>query len=52
MAALERPPGEKPDDTPEFVNGVQIVKHDPIFGKLCEWELEVQRRRGKEFTRS
>ena len=27
-------------------------EHDPIYGKLCEWELEVQRRRGKEFTRS
>jgi hypothetical protein len=27
-------------------------KHDPIFEQLHEWELEEQRRRGKEFTRS
>ena len=29
-----------------------VVEHDPIFGKLYEWELDVQRRRGKEFTQS
>ena len=43
-----------PDDHAKVVGEekVQVVEHDPIFGKLYEWELEVQRRRGKEFTRS
>ena len=27
-------------------------KRDPIFEQLYAWELDVQRRRGKEFTRS
>ena len=36
----------------KIVGEEKVVKHDPIFGKLYEWELDVQRRRGKEFTQS
>jgi hypothetical protein len=31
---------------------VQITEHDPVHAQLYQWELEYERRRGKEFTRS
>jgi Family of unknown function (DUF5681) len=45
VAALEKAPGEKPADTPEFVNGVEISKHDPLYGQICQWEIDALRRR-------
>jgi hypothetical protein len=46
--ASEKAPGEKPAEPPEFVNGVEIVKHDPVHGMLYKWELEYQRQQARK----